>query len=223
MARYPEFPSTPAGSAFSRGRAGERIKALVIHSAVGSDAATHATFASGRASTHFIVHKDGTGHQFVDTNDTAWATGRRFWNRRTVSTELEGGPLSNVSEALTTKQYAALVKWAFWSLKTHGLGRPERGVITGSTITGNLLEHNQIVATQCPSGRVPWTRLIRDVDRLFDAEESTMPSDTYRRDEAIQHAIVASLLAAATRVLEKKHPTAAQLKVMQQILDSQRV
>lgn len=220
MARYSAFGWTPIQRGFSRGRRGQKVIALVIHSAVAQDRSTHATFASGIASTHFIVHQNdtnGPGHQFVDTNNTAWSNGNRLWNQRTVTTELEGGRKPNYSEPLTSYQYQELVKWVYWSLKEHGLGRAKRGVIVNGVLKeGNLLEHNQIVGTACPSGRVVWAPLIKSVNRMFD-KEKTMPSDYEVR---IQNKIGVVLTAMTSRILEGKKPTADQYRVLQQILDA---
>lgn len=160
--------------------------AVVIHSAVGSAANAFRRFsAPGTASTHFMIHKTGRIDQYVDTADTAHANGVRnrlggpdprvLWlpdyykagtpspNRVTLSVEMEGGAEPNVTEPLTAPQYGALRRLTRSVFRKEGLGTAQRHV--------NLLEHNQISATACPSGRIPWNRLIPDVNTLEEEDQ----------------------------------------------------
>ena len=96
--RYPTPNSLP-------GRAGERARAVVVHTTHGSFAGTAAWFAdrSSGVSSHYLVGLDGRVAQFVDEQDTArhagrvlrpsaaFAAGRDDLNPVTVGIELEDG------------------------------------------------------------------------------------------------------------------------------------
>ena len=150
MARYPDaiwraspkhgYPSTDTHA----------NEGVVIHSAEGSLAAALGVIDGPReASWHFFVCKDGKVYQFIDSTNIAWTNGSFESNRRFWGIENEGIK----GEALTEPQYAALkdlVKWLF----------------VGPYIRGQTLwEHREMTAygslpTACPSGRIPWARLI---------------------------------------------------------------
>jgi N-acetyl-anhydromuramyl-L-alanine amidase AmpD len=178
--RYPEARWTPSNE-MSVGRAGQPIIAVVDHSAVGPRSAVIARFTQPPldASTHFLVNQNGSVDQFVDTDDTAWANGTLDrsggpdpavgWladyyrvidnvggpNRVTISIEWEGGAQGNEHEPPTEAQYQAALRLHRWIFANHGLRAPKRN--------DTLLEHNQISATSCPSGRIPWGRLTTDL------------------------------------------------------------
>lgn len=201
MSRYSDALWKPVPE-FYPGRRGYRVESFVIHSAVGYAAAVYARFTQPPvdASTHFLVLQSGEVWQFVDTGDTAYAngtpnrvggpdpqvpwlplyysidpvTGIGVPNFVTISVEMEGGPMGNESEPWTEAQYAALVKLTRWVLAEHGLGPAERHV--------NLLEHNQISATACPSNRNQWDRLIADVNTMEDDMAWTDEDKAYLND-----------------------------------------
>ena len=188
MARYTKIAKwKPIPVNFNAGRGGKKVLAFVIHSAVGSANGAFARFSNPaqKASTHFMIRQTGEIIQYVDTANTAWANGvcNRFggpdpqvpwlpdyYNKRlgpnyvTISVELEGGAEPNVREPLTPPQYIGLRRLTANVLEEEGLGTALRHV--------NLLEHNQITATACPSGRVPWHRLISD--EKAEEEEDNM-------------------------------------------------
>lgn len=131
---------------------------VVIHSAEGSAAGLLAVLdnPSRKASWHFHVNKDGAIYQPMDTDNVAWANGSREANQRFWGIENEG----RAPESLTESQYQsnlALVKW-LWV--TYKLEAPVR--------LDNMWEHREMtrfgaLPTSCPGGRVPWVRLIADM------------------------------------------------------------
>ena len=134
---------------------------LVIHSAEGSLAGLFSVLAGSRdASWHFSVAQDGGVYQHVDTANIAWTNGSQLANTKFWGIECEGGG-SNPGEPLTEPQYQALVGVVRWLWETHGLSRYER--------QETLWEHNEMTrfgasSTSCPSGRIPWQRLIADLE-----------------------------------------------------------
>ena len=176
MARYPNAiwrESAKHGYPSTDTHANEGV---VIHSAEGSLASALGVIDGPReASWHFFVCKDGKVYQFVDTANIAWTNGSFESNRRFWGIENEGV----AGEALTEAQYGALkdlVRWLF----------------PGPYIRGQTLwEHREMTAygsspTACPSGRIPWVRLIADL------KEDDMPlSDA---DYPQFHAMLVTLL-----------------------------
>ena len=134
---------------------------LVIHSAEGSLTGLFSVLDGSRdASWHFSVAQDGGVYQHVDTANIAWTNGSQLANTKFWGIECEGGG-SNPGEPLTEPQYQALVGVVRWLWETHGLSRYER--------QETLWEHNEMTrfgasSTSCPSGRIPWQRLIADLE-----------------------------------------------------------
>jgi N-acetylmuramoyl-L-alanine amidase len=169
--RYEKANWRPISTNFRRGRTrgAARVRAFVCHSQEGYGS-LHAFFSNPArgASTHFWIGRDGRVEQYVDTDDTAWGNGERNrhggpdpripWaagayanasvNDETVSCELEG----RAGEASTPEQEIAAAGLIRWVHEVHGLGEPKRHV--------TVVEHNQLSATACPSGRWPIDRLI---------------------------------------------------------------
>lgn len=92
-------------------------KGLVLHIEQGSEKGTDSWFHNpkAQASAHFGNAKDGTLHQWVDTDDTAWAevAGNHYW----ISVENEGYS----GQPLTQAQEETLAKLLLWCHKTHGV------------------------------------------------------------------------------------------------------
>lgn len=105
----------------------------------------------GDASWQFSVTKTGKVLQHYDSLDVCWHAGSRVRNFLTIGIEHEGGPEGNESEPLTPAQLAASVDLVSWLCDQHGIPQ----VRDTNTLAG-LLEHNQVYATACPSGRIPW-------------------------------------------------------------------
>ena len=119
----------------------------------------------------FGVFKDGHVEQYYVVTAWCWQSGDRddpgsdiTNNRDLFGIEHEGGPAGNESEPLTAKQLAAtieLTKWAVAEGHIHKLTRtgPHRG----------LWEHNEMRATACPSGRIPWRIIIQRAQKEEEA------------------------------------------------------
>ena len=62
---------------FSQGRAGQQVKAVVLHIAGGPLSSVFPTFngTARKVSAHFCIGKDGTIEQYVSVNDTAYGNG----------------------------------------------------------------------------------------------------------------------------------------------------
>ena len=104
----------------------------------------------------FSILKSGVTYQHYPLEAIAWTAGSFGANLAYISEEHEGGPPGNESEPLTTLQYQATLQLtqAIRQVLPH-LGPPDRAM--------NLREHNEFAPTACPSGRIPWARLITDL------------------------------------------------------------
>ncbi len=81
-----------ASSNFTRGRAGNKIQYLVIHTMQGTLKGTAQWFANpaAKSSAHYGIGFGGEVEQYVLDNDTAWHAGNTAYNRRSIGIELEG-------------------------------------------------------------------------------------------------------------------------------------
>ena len=175
MARCPDALWRPTDKHGYPGNDTHLHQGLVIHSAEGSLAGMFSVLDGSRqASWHLSVAQDGRRYQHVDTGRIAWTNGSQLANEKFWGIECEGrGPL-------TEPQYQSLVGVVRWLWDAHGLARYER--------QQTLWEHNEMTRfgaapTACPSGRIPWTRLIADL------EDDMTPEDMRK----VQDMITASL------------------------------
>jgi len=123
---------------------------VVDHSAEGPLEATLGVLDSWRtASWHFT--NDGLAlYQHYPITDVCWHAGFEA-NKKCVGVENTG----RKDEPLTESQYLHLLALHRW-LKSVG-------VLTVCERRVDLWEHNEWMATDCPSGRIPWDRLIADL------------------------------------------------------------
>jgi hypothetical protein len=105
-------------------------------------------------SAHFLYPKVGKPVQMVDSGDPAWHAGNYLANLHYHGFEFEGGPPGNLSEPLTANQIAWGVKVTHWLRDVHNTP-----LIYVRRDT--LWEHNEVKNTACPSGRIPWLRIIQ--------------------------------------------------------------
>ncbi|KKK66390.1 hypothetical protein LCGC14_2964570 [marine sediment metagenome] len=139
---------------------------VVIHSAEGSFAGAMSVLDGPRqASWHFFVTKAGEVYQHVDTNDIAWTNGGFDANRLFWGIECEGVE----GEPLTEPQFEALLGVVRWLWANHQVGAFVR--------QETAWEHREMTQfgsapTSCPSGRIPWERLISELEPI---EEEEMP------------------------------------------------
>ncbi len=104
-------------------------------------------------SAHFLFPKTGRPVQMVDSADPAWHAGNYLANLHFHGFEFEGGPPGNLSEPLTANQLAWGVKVTHWLRDVH-----QTPLVYVRRDT--LWEHNEVRNTACPSGRIPWTKVI---------------------------------------------------------------
>ncbi len=116
-------------------------------------------------SAHFLIPKVGKPVQMVDSNDPAWHAGGFIANIGYHGFEFEGGPPGNLREPLTPSQIVWGVEITHWLRQVHGT--PTRYVRKDT-----LWEHNEVKNTACPSGRIPWAKVIVALEK----EEDDMPT-----------------------------------------------
>lgn len=122
---------------------------VIIHSAEGYRAGMFAVLDGPRKSSwHFSVMKNGEVYQHVSTGNISWASGNFEANNGSINIEEEG----KAGEALTPAQYASTIALLLWLFRGYGFGLPSRET--------NLREHNEFWNTSCPSGRIPWKKII---------------------------------------------------------------
>lgn len=188
MSRYPMATWRPTSKHGYENTDFHLHQGLVIHSAEGSLAGLFSVLDGSRqASWHFSVAQDGRVFQHVDTANIAWTNGSQDSNTRFWGIECEGGGPGNSSEPLTELQYQALVRVVRWLWGTHGL--------TGYIRQQTLWEHNEMTrfgaaSTSCPSGRIPWQRLIADLEEDMTDEQWKLLQDTHHH----VHVLIPELL-----------------------------
>lgn len=130
------------------------IDGVVFHSAVGSlQGVYNVVMGPAQKSVTAVIGYDGFTVQFYPVTASPWANGSHTYNRRYLGFEFEGGADTpeTVSEPLTPAQVATAIRIlkdladfkrvsasSFWQRPT------------------TLIEHRELVATACPSGRIPW-------------------------------------------------------------------
>ena len=153
--RYPLaiWTSGPPEKAGYAGRTVNTVWGAICHSMVGAYAgALSRLMGPDRASWHFSVLKNGDVFQHYDTTVVCWHAGDAAVNGGYVGIEHEGGGPGNEREPLTPEQLAASVKLVRWLSETHGFPLNRE----------HLREHNEVYATACPSGRIPWAEYEED-------------------------------------------------------------
>lgn len=148
------------------------------HSEQGRQAVAIAMFQdpASEVSAHFLFPKVGKPVQMVDSADPAWHTGNYLANLHYHGFEFEGGPPGNLSEPLTGNQVDWGVKVTHWLRDVH-----QTPLVYVRRDT--LWEHNEVKNTACPSGRIPWAKVIVALKR----EDNDM-------DKAEVEAIVKNML-----------------------------
>lgn len=188
---------------YSPGRAGHRIRAIVLHVAAGTEAGVVSWFqnpASG-VSAHYLVTKSGAVLRFVPEADTAWGNGVlnapdmthplvKQWantpndptwpaglpNLETISIEREGQP----GELVPTPQWEALVQLVASIYQRHGLA-PDRSAILGHSQLDSVTRPN------CPGfDAATWSRLVGSVAALVapPTNDDTRMEAAYQADAA---------------------------------------
>lgn len=145
------------------------VTGFVAHSAEGYEPAIMGVLndPSRRASWHFTNLYDGRLWQHYSIFAQCWASGAAMPNNNWPAMEHEG----IAGEALTEAQVATTTRVIrdLSALK----GWPPKRPVSSADISARLWEHREMVrfgadATACPSGRIPWTEILRRLDEQED-------------------------------------------------------
>lgn len=140
---------------FTKGRTYEGItypvRLIVEHWQDGTLASTDRVFTTGmnNTSAHYGIGADGTVHQYVSENDTAYGAGDWFVNLQCINIEHEGAPGIDITDAC----YNASIALHKDIAARHGLD--VAGTTTIRTNNGTktltvLCPHKAVRATECP-------------------------------------------------------------------------
>lgn len=139
---YPQAEAYP-GPSNKQDNGENALQGVIVHSAEGStNSAIIQLFSAFRVSWHFTVSKDGSVKQHYPLTTITWHA--RDANLYYVGIEEEG----IAGEPLTELQLHATVHLIHWISVQTGWDDVRWG--------DQLREHNEFVATACPSGRIPW-------------------------------------------------------------------
>lgn len=144
------------------------VDGYIPHSAVGSTLATiDIVMSSAKKSVAGVISYDGSVIQFYPITRSCWASGSQKANTHFVAFENEGGFLNNVSELLTPEQVEANIRIIkdIGAWKSINWRRP----VNVADVEASLYEHNECTRfgsapTACPSGRIPWDTILRQVN-----------------------------------------------------------
>jgi len=139
-------------------------KGAVLHSMEGSLGAALGELdrPSRRASWHFSNPKQGPLLEHYDIGAVTWHAGYEA-NCKYVGIEHEGV----AGEPLTESQIANDVALLRWLAQQEGWVGFKRHV--------TLFEHSEFMATACPSNRIPWERIVAELeDVMTDAEKAEL-------------------------------------------------
>lgn len=155
---FPGAMKKPITVNFWKGRAGNAMKAVVVHIAVGNGS-LFGLFndPKNQRSAHFWVSRSGAVEQYVSINDSAWANGlidRPTWkgivagvnpNYQTISIEHEGQPADGWTSEMV-KADLAILSWI--------ASQTELKYVVHDSLIG----HSEITASKphCPGPNVPW-------------------------------------------------------------------
>lgn len=131
---------------------------------------------SRQVSAHFGIGKDGTIHQYVDVNDTAWGAGDWYVNLQSINIEHEGQP----GVAITDECYIASMKLQAQLCQEFGID--PKGMLNVRTNNGartfnTLCPHDEVVATSCP-GTLDLGRLRNGVASVLSLVGVDQPVNT---------------------------------------------
>ena len=165
---YPEAVQRP-GPAEKTYAHVNSVEGVILHSMVGGLAGAYTVLDDVRVtpvnvyragSWHFSIARDGTVYQHYPLTACPFHAGSGYQNRRLIGIEHEGGGPSNRSESLTSDQLEASVRLARWIALQAGFELSRGDGPEGRTRT--LLQHREVAATACPSGRFDaiWQRYL---------------------------------------------------------------
>ena len=118
-------------------RNGIQIDTLVLHNTDGTLASAIQRFKDpvSQVSAHYIVDRDGRVTQMVSDSDTAWHSGNRVVNQRSIGIEVVA---FSSARGMTLAQEATLIELAKYVLAAYLVA------------LGNVLPHRDIKPTACP-------------------------------------------------------------------------
>lgn len=159
------------------------IEACVFHSAVGSlQGVVDVVLGppSNQRSVTGVIGYNGRFIQFYSVKASPWANGNHEYNRRFLGFEFEGGvdTPSTVSEPLTPEQ----ISTAVWILSD--LAEYKRVPLSYWQRPWSLKEHKELIATACPSGRILWDEILRQL------QEEAQVYTPQQRVDALVKAII---------------------------------
>lgn len=126
---------------YNKGRFGVSIDHIVVHYS-GTSASAHNNLKyfgsqSAEASAHLFIDKNGDVRQSVKFGDTAWHSGNRSMNRRSIGIEVIGA-----GEDFTEAQIASLTAVIAELKKTYGIKN------------ANVIRHYDVTGKRCPAAYV---------------------------------------------------------------------
>jgi hypothetical protein len=142
---------------FNRGRPSQ-VNGIVIHQFAGGTVAAVQNWLrnpASRVSYHFGVGRNGEIRQWVDTGDTAWATGPVNGRTIAIGHEATNQPLTDAQMAAT----ARIIRWARGAHRQIPAGR------------NGLSGHRQWMGTNCPGDPI-----MRQLDELQRRSTGAAPA-----------------------------------------------
>lgn len=119
-------------------RQGHQIEKLVLHNTDGPLAPSLRRLkdAQAQVSAHYVVDRTGEIYQLVSDSDTAWHSGNRDVNQRSIGIEIVAW---KTAKGMTPAQDTSLVSLCRFVLGTYGVALDA------------VVPHRSIKATLCPS------------------------------------------------------------------------
>jgi len=168
-------------------------KGAICHSMEGTLAAAFARLdGPNMASWTGSVAKDGTVYQHYPLSACCWHAGHEERNILWAGWEFEG----RMGEPLTPEQVDAAIGLLTWQAIQEGWDQVAPHVTLG--------EHNWYYPTACPSGRIPWDRIIGGINMAlvskaeFDAYKNMVGLQQFSRD--LRDGLITDLLGGKYRV-----------------------
>lgn len=194
------------------GRNGQKVIALVLHVMSGSLNATDSWFSNpaSQVSAHFGVGNNGSIHQYVDTDEAAWANGivevgntipQSFPsgvnpNLVTVSIENEG----MTGEPLSASHYNSLIILSAWICKQYSIIPSEDTVIGHYRIS-------PITRPLCPGTAFDFKQIITDIsNKLQEVGKPTYDDLLGVANNALDH------LRETNKIINNMQPLLDELK-----------
>jgi hypothetical protein len=178
-------------------------KGLVAHSAEGYlPGALGRLESTDQASWHGTIDVTGVVYQHYPLSACCWDAGSEYPNIRWAGWEFIG----RAGEPLTQQQVASGIDLFIWQAE-----QEEWPDVLLQKDTGTLHEHNWYFPTACPSGRIPWDRIIGGINMAlvskaeFDAYKNMVGLQQFGRD--LRDGLITDLLSGKYHVGMKPNLT----------------